>query len=236
MNSTSAPGLVSRTLLSVVGTIPLSAQTASPDPEPRARALAKSAAVRAAALSGTMSLPPGPFGLATVIPDLIAVWRLQQQLVADLAAVFGKSRLLTPEVMTFCLFQHGTPGLAADLVRPAGNRMLIRRVAESTLRQLLGKIAIRVSRRMAAKGFSRWLPVLGAVGVGAYAYYDTAQIAASAMQLFARELVVEPAESSGRPSRPARVRRTATKKRQPALKRRRQPVVKRRRGRAAKSI
>jgi hypothetical protein len=37
-----------------------------------------------------MALPPGPLGLATVIPDLLAIWKLQQQLVADIAAVFGK--------------------------------------------------------------------------------------------------------------------------------------------------
>jgi hypothetical protein len=32
------------------------------------------------------------------------------------------------------------------------------------------------------------VPVVGALGVGAYAYYDTGQVAATAMALFSRDI------------------------------------------------
>jgi hypothetical protein len=32
---------------------------------------------------------------------------------------------------------------------------------------------------------------VGAVGVGAYAYYDTSQVAATAIDLFAKDIIVE---------------------------------------------
>src|SRR4051812_31696548 len=103
----SAPNsIVSQALHALMSKVPRSAEPAAFDPRIRAQALAKSAALRAAALSGAMSLPPGPLGMVTVLPDLLSVWRLQQQLVADIAAVFGKSNLLTPETMVICLFQH----------------------------------------------------------------------------------------------------------------------------------
>jgi hypothetical protein len=171
--------------------VPRSAEPADFDPRIRAQALAKSAAFRAAALSGTMSLPPGPLGMMTVLPDLLSVWRLQQQLVADIAAAFGKSDLLTSETMVICLFQHGSSTLTSDLLSRSGNRVLVRRVAVSTLHQLLGKISIRVTQRLAAKGFSRWLPLIGALGVGAYAYYETSQVAANAIELFAKDVALD---------------------------------------------
>lgn len=207
-----AAGSVSEALRTLVAKIPPSAETAVDDPIARARTLAKNAAFSAAALSGAMSLPPGPFGLLTVLPDLLAVWRMQQQLVADIAAAFGKREQLTPETMIICLFEHGSSAETARLLARYGDRVLVRHVAESTLRQLLGKIAIRISQRLAAKGFSRWLPVLGALGVGAYAYYDTSQVAATAIELFSKEIEFVTEKEEARASLQASRRRSAKAK------------------------
>ena len=37
---------------------------------------------------------------------------------------------------------------------------------------------------MIAKSVARWLPVVGSLGVAGYAYYDTAQVGATAIELF----------------------------------------------------
>ena len=42
-------------------------------------------------------------------------------------------------------------------------------------------------------GASRWLPVIGAVGVGAYAYWDTSRVAKTAIDLFGRQVKALPA-------------------------------------------
>ena len=34
------------------------------------------------------------------------------------------------------------------------------------------------------KGLTRWLPVIGVVGVAGYAYYDTAQVGSTALDMF----------------------------------------------------
>ena len=53
------------------------------------------------------------------------------------------------------------------------------------IERVAAKIGVRLSRRVAGRGVSRWLPVIGAIGVGAYAYYDTRQVARTAIALFA---------------------------------------------------
>lgn len=38
---------------------------------------------------------------------------------------------------------------------------------------------------------SRWVPVVGAAGVGAYAWWDTRQVGRAALQLFESEQVID---------------------------------------------
>jgi hypothetical protein len=38
---------------------------------------------------------------------------------------------------------------------------------------------------------SRWLPIIGALGVAAYAYYDTGKVAENAIEFFSSEIDVE---------------------------------------------
>jgi len=53
---------------------------------------------------------------------------------------------------------------------------------------------VRVARRSAGGSIARWLPVVGAVGVGAYAFYDTSQVAATAIELFEKGVMLVPAD------------------------------------------
>jgi hypothetical protein len=157
----------------------------------KARSIARAAALRAAGISGTLALPPGPLGLATMVPDLISIWKLQQAMVADIAAVYGKTAVLTREAMLYCLFRHGGAALTRDLVTRAGQRILLRKVSASAVQDILRKVGVKVSQRVVGKSLSRLVPVIGALGVGAYAYYDTTQVAATAIELFSKKIEVD---------------------------------------------
>src|SRR5205085_4577652 len=69
--------MISSALAELVGNIPSSIEEEVSQPERRARIIAKKAAVKAAAFSGVLAIPPGPLGIATLIPDLVGIWRLQ---------------------------------------------------------------------------------------------------------------------------------------------------------------
>ncbi|MBV8879035.1 MAG: hypothetical protein JO332_03620 [Planctomycetaceae bacterium] len=187
-----AEGTLHDILRRVIDVIPFSSEVPSSDPKVRARKLANIAAMKAAAFSGALAMPPGPLGLLTLIPDLLGIWRIQAQLVADLAAVYGKTAFLTKEGMIYCLFRHGAAQAVRDIVVRSGQRLLIRQASLRTVETVLQKVGLRLSQRLATKAISRWLPVIGAVGVGAYAYYDTAEVAKTAIQTFESDLDVAP--------------------------------------------
>jgi hypothetical protein len=175
---------LAKAILDVVSAIPGTSEPSSQKPAERARALRTTAALKAAAVSGTLALPPGPLGVATIVPDLIAVWRIQAQMVADIAAAFGKTAQLEQEQMLYCLFRHAVAQVARDLAMRVGERIVFQRATLRVLQSIASKVGVEVTQRVIAKSAARWLPVLGSVGVAGYAYYDTAQVGLTATELF----------------------------------------------------
>ena len=176
---------LARLVLDIAGQVPPSSEHPAAQAQQAALDLARQAAQKAAMTSGSLALAPGPFGLVTLLPDLLAVWKIQSQLVSDIAAVYGQSASLTREHMLYCLFKHSAAQAVRDLVVRAGERWLIRQASGAVIQAIARRIGQRLSEKMLATGASRLVPFLGAVGVGAYAYYDTRRVAESAMELFA---------------------------------------------------
>ena len=167
----------------VVTGVPESRERSVDDPGAAAHRLARKAATRAAALSGALALPPGALGLLTVLPDLVAIWRIQAQMVADIAGLYGKDMQLTRSHMLYCLFRHAASQLTRDFAVRAGERFVIRGLSGGALRSVLTSVGISVTQRAAGTAASRWLPVVGAVAVAGYAYFDTLQVAKTAMKM-----------------------------------------------------
>jgi hypothetical protein len=176
-------GRVVDAIENVVTGVPESRERSVQDPEAAARRLARKAATRAAALSGALALPPGVFGMLTVLPDLVAIWRIQAQLVADIAGLYGKDLQLTRTHMLYCLFRHAASQLTRDFVVRAGERLVIRQLSAGALRSVLTTVGISVTQRVASTAASRWLPVVGAAAVAGYAYFDTLQVAKTAVRM-----------------------------------------------------
>jgi len=128
----------------------------------------------------------------TIVPELVAVWRIQAQMVADIAAAFGKTGTLSREKMLYCLFKHSAAQAVRDLVVRGGERYLVRHASVRVVQAVAAKIGVKVTQRAIAKSVSRWLPVVGVLGVAGYAYYDTAQVAATAMSFFEEDVALEP--------------------------------------------
>jgi hypothetical protein len=163
------------------------------EPEQRARAVAASAARTAALTAGSLALPPGPLGWITILPEIVAVWRIQSQMIADIAGTYGKDAALNQEQMLYCLFRHSAAQAVRDLVVRVGERVLIRQASLRATQRIVSKVGLHVTQRSISRGISRWLPVVGAVGVGAYAYYDTQKVAETAIELFSQLDTSQPA-------------------------------------------
>jgi hypothetical protein len=178
-------------LLEVIVQVPATSEPASQTPEVRCRAIIRGAALKTAGTSGTLALPPGPWGMLTVLPDLVAVWKIQAQMVADIAAAHGKTAFLSPEQMLYCLFRQTASQAVQDLVVRLGDRLAIRRMPLQVIQRALQQVSLKMTQRLAGRTVSRWLPVVGALGVAAYAYRDTMRVGHTAVELFSREVVLE---------------------------------------------
>lgn len=171
--------------------VPDSSEAALAHPAKRAHAIARTAARTASVVSGSMALPPGILGWLTIVPELVGIWKLQAQMVSDIAAVYGKTKTLGREQMVYCLFKHVSAQLFRDVVVRVGERVVVREASLKVMQNMAQQVGIQVSKAVLSKGASRFVPILGAVGVGTYAYFDTLQVAKTAVELFERDLVVE---------------------------------------------
>lgn len=194
-----APGRIAAALgdaiVAVVGRVPATRQVEVDDPAQQVRRLARQAANRAALISGGLALPPGPLGVLTLVPDLVAIWRIQAQLVADIAGARGRSGSLTNEQMLYCLFRHAASQLLRDVVVRAGERVVVHRLTVSAIQAIARRLGLEVSRQLIARTASRWVPGVGAAAVAAYAWWDTERVARTADELFSRELLLDDAVS-----------------------------------------
>jgi hypothetical protein len=178
-------------VLEMVLHVPESSETTLDQPARRAYAISRNAARNASLISGSLSLPPGFLGWLTVVPELISIWKLQAQMVSDIAAVYGKRKTLGREQMIYCLFKHVSAQLFRDVVVRVGERVVVQQTSLKFLQNVAKTIGVQISKTVLSKGAARFVPLLGAVTVGAYAYFDTVQVAKTAMDLFERDIVID---------------------------------------------
>ena len=175
---------IAEAVLRVVGRVPPSNLPVSSSPDQRAEAIARAACQKAAAISAGLALPPGPWGLVTVLPDLALIWDLQARMVADIAAVYGRSATLDREHMLWCLFKHTGAQAFRDFVVRSGERYLVGKASVAALQSAAAVIGVKLSQHAINKGAPRFVPLLGAAGVGLYAWRDTREVAKAAQALF----------------------------------------------------
>ncbi|HEX5353880.1 MAG TPA: hypothetical protein VFW60_07355 [Rhodanobacteraceae bacterium] len=187
---------IAQQILDFLSDIPASREHPSERPQARAAAIALAARRKAFLTSSSLALPPGPLGWLTVLPELLAIWRIQAQMVADIAAASGQHTTLTREQMLYCLFRHAASQAVRDLVVRAGERWLVHAATTHAIRGIAERIGIRLSERALGSGIARMLPLAGALGVGAYAWYDTRQVARTAIAMFSKDIEFIPAHHS----------------------------------------
>lgn len=177
-------------IVEAVGRVPASDEPVADDPRTRADRLARATAGKTAALSAVAALPPGPIGWITLLPEAAAIWRLQAQLVADIAAAHGRTDVLTSELLLHCLFSHSADRPIGGMVLRVGERLLVRTVSYRMLQPIARSIAVRLSRRTLARGVARFVPGVGSAAVAALSWRETRRVATNALDAFSRPIDV----------------------------------------------
>lgn len=182
---------VEAVFFAVTGGIPETSEIEKADrPYERARDVAKKAVAQCAAVSGTLSLPVGPLGMLTILPDLALVWKIQSQMVVDIAAAFGHPEKVTKQDLFNCLFKHVTENTAREYSKaiPIEHQESKAGFLTQVINKKVGRILVRkASQRIA----SRLVPLAGAAVVATYSAIDTKEVARNAVELFSGEKLPE---------------------------------------------
>lgn len=184
---------IAEQIIAFLSDIPASGERPREHPRARAEAIALAARRKAFLASSSLALPPGPLGWLTVLPELVAIWKIQAQMVADIAAACGRHTTLTREQMMYCLFRHAASQAVRDLAVRAGQRWIVHAATTHAIRRVAERIGVKLSERALTSSLARMLPVAGALGVGAYAWYDTRQVARTAIAMFTHDIEFIPA-------------------------------------------
>ncbi len=175
----------------LVTSVPSSNEAVSNTPEDRARDIVRVAGIKAGAVSATLAFAPGPMGMLTIIPDLKKVWDIQQQMVSDIAACYGKSAQLNQQMMVYCLFRHGAAMLARDIIIRVGERLILKQGSLRVIQKILQRVTIHLTQKAIGKSISRWVPIIGPIVVGGYSILDTRSVGKTAIDTFSREIEIE---------------------------------------------
>jgi hypothetical protein len=182
--SESIQELFNSIVFDLITDIPDSLLCPNNDPDKRAEVLIKQAALKAATVSTSLSIPAGFTGVLTSIPDIAAVWRIQAQLVSDIACTYGKFAMLSREAMVWCLFRHSAASLLRDVAVRTGSRIVVQKLSLTALQKLLQKIGVKISANFLGRIALRAIPAIGAIGNGAYTYFDTTEVGKTATAYF----------------------------------------------------
>ena len=175
---------LSALLFELITDIPESLHSPTENSDEKIKHLIRKAARNAAIVSATLSVPAGITGVLTSIPDIAAIWRIQAQLVSDIAATYGKFAMLSREAMVWCLFRHSAAQLVRDIAVRTGSRIVVQKVSFAVLETLLKKIGLKVSTKFLGRAALRAIPAIGALGNGAYSFYDTTEVGKTAAAYF----------------------------------------------------
>ena len=171
---------LSALLFELITDIPESLHSPTENSDEKIKKLIRQAAVKASLVSATLSVPAGVTGVLTSVPDIAAIWRIQAQLVSDIAATYGKFAQLSREAMVWCLFRHSAAQLVRDIAVRTGSRIVVQKVSFAVLEKLLKKIGVKVSTKFLGRAALRAIPAIGALGNGAYSFYDTTEVGKTA--------------------------------------------------------
>jgi hypothetical protein len=155
---------------------------------------------KAAGVSFGSSLPPGPAGCLTIIPELLVVCKLQVNLVCKIAKHYGKLDNLTPQDIlkilggdatvttnSRCVVKVGSQFISKPLAGAlrAGAKIILRNPGKGPIGRIARKVAELILKRVGARLLARWMPVILAPVFAKLSYNATRDVGRCAVRAFA---------------------------------------------------
>lgn len=153
--------------------------------------MSRAAAGKAFIASTLAALPPGPLGLATILPELVAVTKIQVTLIHQIAAYHNKSAQLNPTLVALVFASEAGVHAGKLVVRSSAERIAVRLLSTRAAETLVAKLSERVGIRITSRLVGRWIPVVLAPVFGAFSRSMTLKIGKLADEMFSKDIRVE---------------------------------------------
>lgn len=147
------------------------------------------------AVSGSISLIPGPWGMAAAIPEVAILVRNQLAMIYEIGAAHGKTKVLNKELLAG-VFLSAMGVSAGGLLAMHGGKVMVRRVALRVFQKIVSVLAGKVTQQMLKSLVSKWVPIAGAAAMAAWSNYSTRQIGKKAAEILANPIEVIEEESN----------------------------------------
>jgi hypothetical protein len=155
-----------------------------------------SAAARAFRVSTVLGLIPGPVGIMAILPEVVAITKIQINLIHRIARYHGKSEEVNLEMVLLILGNVFGVAAGEALTRKAGTALVIRSVNSRLIKQIARRIGNRMVDTVAEKAIGRWIPMMSAPLFGYLSKSLTRRIGREANRLLTLDLEIDGPEVS----------------------------------------
>jgi len=153
--------------------------------------MVKSASWKAFAISTAAAIPPGFIGYATILPEIMAVTKVQINLIYSIAKYYGKAATMNTTITTLIFANEAGITISQDVVKKMGPKLVVRAMGTKALRPITQRIAVRIGGRITQKLVARWIPFVLAPLFGAFSKSMTTTIGKYAIKLFQNDIEIE---------------------------------------------
>lgn len=140
-----------------------------------------------AGISAAANIVPGPWGLLTVIPEIVAVIRNQLSMIYDIAAAHGKDKI-TDKTLLMAVFAVGVGGGALGLLLIHGGKVIVKRASLRVLQKIIIMLGGQITQRVLKAVVAKWLPIVGAAAMAVWAKIATTTIGKRANEIYSKDI------------------------------------------------
>jgi hypothetical protein len=166
-----------------------------PDDSETPQEMIGAAASRAFKISTALGVVPGPVGMAVILPEVIAITRIQVNLIRRIARHYKKNEKISPEIVLLIFGNVLGVTVGETLARKVGTALVIRSVNSRLSRRIARKIGTRMIDMAAEKAIGRWIPMLTAPLFGYFSRSMTLKIGREANELLRLDFETERVET-----------------------------------------
>lgn len=149
------------------------------------------AARKAFWVSTTLSAVWGPAGLATILPEIMTLIKIQMTLVYKIANYHQKLHVLNHTVILLIFANALGLTIGPKILQKIGTGLVVRSIGMPVISGIARKVGMEIAVKIAQKAAGRWIPVLLAPAFGLLSKKMTIKIGWEADHLFAENMEVE---------------------------------------------